>query len=307
MLLIEVGNFDITLADNSDKPPIEELQQFLEFQIPRQWAPAFGELPLGPQRKKQTLQSLQFTLMGPKLYVNNIQVESGNRPVTGIRLYLEGKRNDRLAIHLQHLSSQPNMFEISDVTAYAEKDISHNEREYYEPIRWTILSHVCTAPVQYIGASFDGSAFIVTKAWLEVEDFGMRKVLFLRLGFSNINLMKIRRSEWDEPAAVSHKSGSISALISSRFSTGLIPELKPKVEVNSAIYPKGPPVPIRMPKMSRLVDTTEMSRGPDDLPGYWVVTGAKLCVDGGKISLKVKYSLLVEMPDDDFQPDFYAM
>ncbi|RWW70415.1 hypothetical protein BHE74_00021911 [Ensete ventricosum] len=56
------------------KPPIEELGHFLEFQIPRQWAPAFGELPLGPPLKKQSLQSLRFTLLGPRLYVNNIQV-----------------------------------------------------------------------------------------------------------------------------------------------------------------------------------------------------------------------------------------
>lgn len=53
-----------------DKPPIEELYQFLEFQLPRQWAPVFGELPLGPDRKQQSGASLQFSLMGPKLYVN---------------------------------------------------------------------------------------------------------------------------------------------------------------------------------------------------------------------------------------------
>ncbi|CAK9139381.1 unnamed protein product [Ilex paraguariensis] len=52
------------------KPPIEELHQFLEFQLPRQWAPVFGELPLGPESKLQNGASLQFSLMGPKLYVN---------------------------------------------------------------------------------------------------------------------------------------------------------------------------------------------------------------------------------------------
>ncbi|RZR77605.1 hypothetical protein BHM03_00002717 [Ensete ventricosum] len=231
-----------------------------------------------------------------------IQVDSENRPVTGIRLYLEGKRNDRLAVHLQHLSSLPNMYQLSDATTtYADDDTSFKEREYYEPIKWSLLSHVCTAPVQYNGACIDDpAASIVTKAWLQVKEMGMRKVLFLRLGFSNVTSMKIRRSEWGGPAVVSRKSGAISALITSRFSTGLIPEPKPKVEVNSAIYPKGPPVPIRIPKMSRFVDTTESLRGPDDLPGYWVVTGAKLCVEGGKISLRVKYSLLLEMPEDDF-------
>lgn len=88
---------------------------------------------------------------------------------------------------------------------------------------------------------------------------------------------------------MTHKSGSISAMFSSRFSTGLIPPQKPKVEINSAVYPGGPPVPIRVPKMMRFVNTTEMLRGPDDLPGYWLVTGASLCVVGGVISLKVKY------------------
>ncbi|XP_072966568.1 MACPF domain-containing protein NSL1 isoform X2 [Typha angustifolia] len=281
-----------------DKPPIEELQQFLDFQLPRQWAPAFGELPLGPHRRKRSFPTLQFTLLGPKLHVNTVHVDSSNRPVTGIRLYLEGNKNDRLAIHLQHLSALPSTFQLSNDAVSADDD-TVNERAYFEPIKWALLSHVCTAPVQYSGAHIDDWAAVVTKAWLEVKEVGMRKVLFLRLGFSSVASMRIRRSEWDGPSITSRKSGSISALISSRFSTGLLPPAEPKVEVNSAIFPRGPPVPLRVLKMSRFVDTTEMSRGPDDLPGYWVVTGAKLCVEGGKIFLKVKYSLLVAMLDDD--------
>lgn len=58
----------------ADKPPIEELHQFLEFQLPRQWAPVFGELALGPERKSQSSTSLQFSFMGPKLYVNTTPV-----------------------------------------------------------------------------------------------------------------------------------------------------------------------------------------------------------------------------------------
>jgi len=46
----------------------------LEFQLPRQWAPVFGELALGPDRKQQSNASLQFSLMGPKLYVNTSPV-----------------------------------------------------------------------------------------------------------------------------------------------------------------------------------------------------------------------------------------
>ncbi|KAH7685800.1 Membrane attack complex component/perforin (MACPF) domain-containing protein [Dioscorea alata] len=281
------------------KPPIEELHHFLEFQLPRLWAPEFGELPLGPHHKKHSFPSLQFTLMGPKLYVNTVPVDSGNRPVTGLRLYLEGKKNNRLAIHLQHLASIPSIIQLSEETDTTTDDELCNQRDYYEPIKWTLLSHICTAPIQYSGSRIDDSASIVTKAWLEVKDIGVRKVLFLRLGFSNIASMKIRRSEWVGAGSITRKSGSISSLISSRFSASQTPTPTPKVEVNSAVFPGGPPVPIRVSKMSKFVDTLEMTRGPDDLPGYWVVTGAKLCVDSGKIYLKVKFSLLTAMPEED--------
>ncbi len=59
---------------NADKPPIQELHQFLEFQLPRQWAPVLGDIPLGPDRKQQSTASLQFSFMGPKLYVNTTPV-----------------------------------------------------------------------------------------------------------------------------------------------------------------------------------------------------------------------------------------
>ncbi|KAJ0781073.1 putative MACPF domain-containing protein CAD1/NSL1 [Helianthus annuus] len=41
-----------------NKPPIDELQHFLEFQLPRQWAPVFNDLPLGPHHKQQSMPSL---------------------------------------------------------------------------------------------------------------------------------------------------------------------------------------------------------------------------------------------------------
>ncbi|KAG2617613.1 MACPF domain-containing protein NSL1-like [Panicum virgatum] len=285
------------------KPPIEELQQFLEFQVPRHWAPEFGELPLCLQRRKNSLPSLQFTLMGPKLHVNTAKVDSGNRPVTGIRLFLEGKKNDRLGVHLQHLSVTPSTITVVGEAASAE-DVAVNERDYIEPVRSPLLSHVCTAPVQYNGARIDDCAAIVTRAWLEVRDTCcLKKVLFLRLGFSGVAAMKIRRSEWDGPSVVPRKSGSLSMRLSAALSGGLAqappaPAEEEKVEVNSAIFPKGPPVPLPVQKMARHVDTTEVMRGPDDQPGYWVVTGAKLCVEGGKVALKVKYSLLIAVQED---------
>lgn len=228
-------------------------------------------------------------------------METGNRPVTGIRLYLEGKKSDHLAIHLQHLSSLPTSIRISDDHTYEPID-EPIERAFFEPVKWSIFSHVCTAPVEYNGAHFDESASIVTKAWLEVKGVGVKKVLFLRLGFSMVASAKIRRSEWDGPTMSSRKSGTLSVLISTRFSTALDSnEKKPaKVDLNSAVFPGGPPLPKRGPKMFSFVDMKETIRGPEDSPGYWVVTGAKLSIEGGKITVKAKYSLLTILSEDSF-------
>ncbi|KAE9604200.1 hypothetical protein Lalb_Chr11g0068811 [Lupinus albus] len=42
-----------------------------------------------------------------------------------------------------------------------------------------------------------------------------------------------------------------------------------------------------------------MTRRPQDSPGYWVVSGAMLLVENGKISLSIKYSpLAVILPEE---------
>eukprot|EP01018_Ginkgo_biloba_P011169 Gb_02650 [translate_table: standard] len=273
------------------KPPIEELHQFLEFQLPRQWAPVFSELPLGPQRREHGHPSLQFRLFGPKLYVNTNPVYVGKKPVTGVRLYLEGKKCNRLAIHLQHLSTLPNILQLAD-DDHGDPEETRRDPRYYEPVQWKSFSNVCTAPVECSGTFIGDPASIVTAAQLEVRVHGMRKILFLKLQFSRVAGASIRRSEWDHSPNMCHKSGLISTLISTHFtSTQPVPRPSPVV-INSAVYPGGPPVPVRVLKLLKFVDTTEMIKGPQDLPGYWVVTGAKLCVERGKISLRVKYSLL---------------
>ncbi|CAL9019609.1 unnamed protein product [Prunus brigantina] len=284
------------------KPPIEELHQFLEFQLPRQWAPVFGELALGPQRKQQSSASLQFSFMGPKLYVNTTPVDVGKKPVTGLRLYLEGKRSNCLAIHLQHLSTLPKTFLLQDEV---NGNISHlsSDRRYYEKVQWKSFSHVCTAPVE---ANDDFS--VVTGAHFEVGDSGLKKVLFLRLLFSKVTgATNVRQAEWDGSPGLAQKSGLISTLISTRFSSAQKPPPRPSdVNINSAVYPGGPPVPTQTPKLLRFVDTTEMTRGPQDSPGYWVVSGARLMAEKGKISLRVKYSLLTMiLPDEEEMPDNY--
>lgn len=73
-MIVSITQFYPLASVLADKPPIEELHQFLEFQLPRQWAPVFSDLPLGPQRKQQSNASLQFSFLGPKLYVNTLPV-----------------------------------------------------------------------------------------------------------------------------------------------------------------------------------------------------------------------------------------
>ncbi|KAL3350027.1 hypothetical protein AABB24_022855 [Solanum stoloniferum] len=278
------------------KPPIEELHQFLEFQLPRQWAPVFGDLPLGPQRRNLSFPSLQFSLLGARLYVNTTPVDVGKRPVTGLRLYLEGRRSNRLAVHLQHLSSLPKVFQLEDDPNGNFRRESY-DRKYYEKVQWKNFSHVCTAPVES-----DEDLNIVTGAQLELGDYGFKKVLFLRLRFSTVmGATMVKHAEWDGSPGLARKSGLISTLISQHFTSVQKPPPRPDdVNINSAIYPGGPPVPVQAPKLLKFVDTTEMTRGPQEPPGYWVVSGARLMVEKGRISVRVKYSLLtVIQPDDE--------
>ncbi|KAL0398562.1 UNVERIFIED_CONTAM: MACPF domain-containing protein NSL1 [Sesamum radiatum] len=255
------------------KPPLEELTQFLEYQLPRQWAPAYNDLPLGPRSRKKASPALQFTLLGPKLYVNTVKVDTGKRPVTGIRLYLEGKRSDHLAIHLQHLSTLPQSLQLSSDNSYEPHDESI-DRGYFEPVKWSIFSHICTAPVEYHGARIDDSASIVTKAWFET----------IRVGRTNKRIKEIRIDfHVDEhPIQLCYES---------------TPEA-PKGRSELSRLSWRTTFAARAPKMSHFVDTKEMVRGPEDPPGYWVATGAKLCVENGMIRIKVKYSLLTIVSDE---------
>ena len=59
-----------------DKPDLQDLQYFLEFQVPLQWAPMFNELVLGPQKRKGSYPSMQFRFLGPKLHVSTSQVSA---------------------------------------------------------------------------------------------------------------------------------------------------------------------------------------------------------------------------------------
>lgn len=197
-------------------------------------------------------------------------MDVGNRPVTGLRLYLEGKRSNCLAIHLQHLSSLPKSFQLHSESNRNNSTSSH-DRRYYEKVQWKSFSHICTAP-----AESDDDLSIVSGAQFEVKESGMKNVLFLRLRFSKVNgATVVKKPEWDGSPSLNQKSGIISTLLSSHFSTGQKPAPKPSdVNINSALYPDGPPMPTQTVKLLKYVDTMEMTRGPQDPPGYWVVSGA---------------------------------
>ncbi|XP_022633029.1 MACPF domain-containing protein At4g24290-like [Vigna radiata var. radiata] len=230
-----------------------------------------------------------------KLFLQKL-VDVGKKFVIGLQLYFEGKRSNCLAIHLQHLSSLSKTFKLQDEpNGNASNDSS--EHKYYEKVQWKSFSHVCTTLVQ----SGDEHA-VVTGAHFEVEDTGLKKVLFLGFHFSKVvHATRVKEPQWDGSPGLTQNSGIISTLINTHFSGPQkpLPPWPSDVNINSALYPGGPPVPTHSPKLLRFVDTTEMTRGPQDFPGYWVVSSARLFVEKGKISLKVKYSLLTVIPDEE--------
>ncbi|KAL4332370.1 hypothetical protein GQ457_07G029910 [Hibiscus cannabinus] len=264
------------------KPPIEDLQYFLDFQIARVWAPEQSNI----QRKEPVCQSLQFSLMGPKLYISPDQVTVGRKPVTGLKLSLEGSKQNRLAIHLQHLVSLPKILQPHwdvhmAIGAPKWQGPEEQDSRWFEPIKWKNFSHVSTAPIEHTDTCIGdlSGVHIVTGAQLGVWDFGSKNVLHLKLLFSKVPGCTIRRSVWDHsPSSLStgqRTDGSSSSVSNERTSDN-------KKEDSSS----------HAGKLAKIVDSTEMSKGPQDSPGHWLVTGAKLGVDKGKIVLRIKYSLL---------------
>lgn len=199
----------------------------------------------------------------------------GRKPVTGLRLSLEGSKRNRLAIHLQHLVSLPKVLQPhwdAHMAIGAPRWVGPEEQDsrWFEPIKWKNFSHVSTAPIEYTETSIGdlSGVHIVTGAQFGVWDFGAKNVLHLKLLFSKVPGCTIRRSVWD------HSPTNLS--ISSR-PDGASSSNEKKEESG---------------KLAKIVDMTEMSKGPQDIPGHWLVTGAKLGVDKGKIILRIKYSLL---------------
>lgn len=143
------------------------------------------------------------------------------------------------------------------------------------PVKWKKFSHVSTTPVESL-ETFIGDltgAYIVTGAQLGVWDFGSRNVLHMKLLYSRLPGCTIRRSLWDHA-----------------------PIEKPKKHNSAGNGPDDSSSSSREDhagnKVAKFVDMFEMCKGPQDLPGHWLVTGGKLGVEKGRIVVRVKYSLL---------------
>ncbi|KAL8162935.1 hypothetical protein V2J09_014424, partial [Rumex salicifolius] len=287
------------------KPLPEDLQYFLEFQVPRQWAPLYNELPLQHRRLMVSCQPLQFRFLGPKVRVNSAQVSSSLKPVVGLRLYLEGRKGNQLGIHMHHLSSLPNSmtFSSGDQSRWIGSDELDPSQQFLEPVRWARFSRVCTSIVKHNPKWLDqengDGVFIVTGAQIITKGRWPKTVLHLRLLFSQLPNCSISRTEWAVPETT-HKSSIFTTLsttfaFSQRANVASPPKRLPAA-LNSGVYPGGPPVPVQSAELLKYVSTAEVVRGPHDTPGHWLVTAAKLVTDQGKIGLHVKFALL-DYPD----------
>ncbi|KAH7835042.1 hypothetical protein Vadar_022320 [Vaccinium darrowii] len=295
-----------------DKPALEDLQYFLEFQVPRQWAPMFCELPLRHQRRNPSCPTLQFRCMGSKMHISSTQVSTGQKPVIGLRLYLEGKKSNRLAalaIHVEHLSSIPNiMTSISHDPSkcrpcqWRSSDDYDLSNQFLEPVNWKRYSNVCSSVVKHDPRWIQGEekpgVYMVSGAQLISKKGGKwpKTILHLRLLFTHLPNYTIRKTEWATAPAATRKSSLLMNLSTTfTFTQKTVtdsPLRQLPAVLNSGVYPGGPPVPVRSAKLLKYFNTAEVSQGPHDAPGCWLVTAAKLVTEGGKIGLHVKFALL---------------
>ena len=212
-----------------------------------------------------------------------MQISIGRKPVTGMRLSLEGSKQNRLSIHLQHLASLPKImlpYWDTHVAIGAPKWQGPEEQDsrWFEPVKWKNFSHVSTPPIEN-PETFMGElsgVYVVTGAQLGVWDFGSRNVLYMKLLYSRLPGCTIRRTLWDHLPPIEKSKKLVSSSDNTNNADNSSSDTK-NTQGNN--------------KLAKLVDTTEMSKGPQDSPGHWLVTGAKLGVEKGKIVLRVKYSL----------------
>ncbi|CAM0913375.1 unnamed protein product [Alopecurus aequalis] len=280
------------------KPPVADLRYFLDFQHHKSWAPVLSDLPLGLcSNRRGAKQALHFSLVGSKLHVNSNQVIVPHLAITGMRLHLEGKKNNRLGLHLQHLASTPTFIVARPDQAprWRGSETISDER-HHEPVQRRMFAHVCTAPVKYdphwcSSARRQTAAYIVSGAQLHVAAHDSTSVLHLRLMYTELLGYAVVQSKWAHNTA--RLLGKGTSFLSMPFATASKEwQEAAKAGIDSGVFARGPPVPVGDQKLLKYVDAAQVTMGPQDGPGYWLATGARLDVEKGKISLHVKFSLL---------------
>lgn len=185
---------------------------------------------------------------------------------------------------------------VQDTTTWRGSEDIADHDQYVEPINGKKFSHVCTIPIKYDPrwTSKKDVAFIVTGAQLLMKKQDSKNVLHLRLLFSRISDCFVVQSNWAECSSeFSQKSGIFSAItMSFPGNNQVVKEKQQAVIVDSGVFPSGPPVSQHTQKLLKFVDTSQLCKGPQDNPGHWLVTGARLYLEKGKIGLHVKFSLL---------------
>jgi hypothetical protein len=171
-----------------------------------------------------------------------------------------------------------------------------SDEQYYIPVQRKMFAHVCTMPVKYDPhwcSAHRQTSYIVSGAQLHVEARDSSKVLHLRLMYTELLGYTVVQSKWAHNTA--KLSGKGTSFLSKSFATtsaAVEKEPQERVSIDSGVFARGPPVPVGDQKLLKFVDTSQVTMGPQDAPGYWLATGAKLDVEKGKISLHVKFSLL---------------
>nr|CAD1820384.1 unnamed protein product [Ananas comosus var. bracteatus] len=152
-----------------------------------------------------------------------------------------------------------------------------SDSNYFEPVQWTRYSCICTSVVKHNTEwlqRFPDSVFVVTGAQLVAKGNWAKKVLHLRLLYTHIPNCTIRKTEWARAPAASQKGSfltNLSTTFSSPFTQRDAPPRKHEPpQLNSGVYPDGPPVPVQSRKLLKFVDMAEVVRGPHDVPGHWL-------------------------------------
>ncbi|KAG6575336.1 MACPF domain-containing protein, partial [Cucurbita argyrosperma subsp. sororia] len=180
------------------------------------------------------------------------QVTSSRKPLVGLRLYLEGKKSNWLALHVQHLTSLPKvmarLMDTSDVSG----------AQLISKGNWPKTILHLRLPFTHLP-----NCTIRRTEWAAAHEASRKSTFLMNLSTT---------FSFTQQAAADQKQ---------------VPRA-----LNSGVYGEAPPVPVRSKKLLKYVDTAEVVRGPHDTPGHWLVTAAKLVTEGGKFGLIVKFALL---------------